>query len=78
MAVVDRFSTSPRARVRVRVAHTNVLGRLEQEINRVLEEEHPNGADVVDIKYGSTPPQAGASHGEYVALILLRGGRPDQ
>ena len=76
--MVDRFSTSPRVRVRVRVVHTNDLGSLEREINRVLEEEHPNGADVVDIKYGSTPPHAGASLGEYVALILLRGGRPDQ
>jgi len=78
MVVVERFSTSPRTRVRVRVAHTNVLGSLEREINRVLEEESPNGAEVVDIKYGSTPPHAGSSLGEYVALILLRGGRPDQ
>jgi hypothetical protein len=78
MVVVERFSTSPRTRVRVQVAYTNVLESLEGEINRVLEEESPNGAEVVDIKYGSTPPLAGSSRGEYVALILLRGGRPDQ
>ena len=78
MVVVERFSTSPRTRVRVRVAHTNVLGSLEREINQVLEEEHPNGAEVIDIKYASTPPHASSALGEYVALILLRGGRPSQ
>ena len=78
MVVVERFSTSPRARVRVRVVHANVIGSLEREINRVLEEESPNGAEVIDIKFASTPPHAGSSLGEYVALILLRGGRPDQ
>ena len=76
--MVERFHTSPRARVRVRVVHATVIERFEREINRVLEEESPNGADVVDIKYASTPPHAGSSLGEYVALILLRGGRPDQ
>jgi hypothetical protein len=78
MAVVERFSTPAEKRVRVRVAHTNVLGSLEREINRVLEEEYPNGAEVIDIKYASTPPHAGSALGEYVALILLRGGRPSQ
>jgi hypothetical protein len=78
MVVVERFSTPAGKRVRVRVAHSNVIGSFEREINRVLEEEYPNGAEVVDIKYASTPPHTGSSLGEYVALILLRGGRPSQ
>jgi hypothetical protein len=78
MVVVERFSTPAEKRVRVRVAHANVIGSFEREINRVLEEESPNGAEVVDIKYASTPPHTGSSLGEYVALILLRGGRPSQ
>jgi hypothetical protein len=78
LLVVERFSTPAENRVRVRVATSNVIESFEREINRVLEEEYANGPEIVDIKFASTPPHANSALGEYVALILLRGGRPSQ
>lgn len=79
ISIADALAES---RVRVRIVTSSFASQLEEGINSVLEKEQANGAKLVDIKLTSYGPADGGQPGiasfsqpNYVALILLSGGR---